>query len=660
MDIQSQRPVEKKAKTEVPNPMRPFRWGFTLLLSLGNRVTKRLIKTHAMIRSPSKVSPGKLPTFRRRISSFSPVLATVFVLNLGAAIATGQGDEYADEEGARVLTRGPVHEAFAEMVSYNPEPGIIVRKALPEDINEIPPEVRPDGDNITWIPGYWGWDDERDDYLWISGTWRALPPGRQWTTGYWAESIQGHQWISGYWAESTTRETTYLPRPPITVEAGSNIAAPSNNYNWSPGSWMWQQERYAWRPGYWTQGRSDWDWIPAHYVWTPRGYVFVDGYWDYSFERRGVLYAPVHFQGGYQSRPGYSYSPVIAISLNIILEHLFLRPTYRHYYFGDYYDRRYQDNGYYSPYAYQSARRGHDPIYSYRSWTHREDRDWERNFEASYDYRRDNESARPPRTWVDQKSIRPSNAEAGEGQLLIAAPFQEIAKRKDSQLRVQQVSDKERQQLTEVRHEIEKVREQRRAIEKEGSGKTEENIKPTRGKQPASPIVGKLPKDFDKKQAPPELPRNPGIEPEKTKFSREPATKKIQPEAKHQTKPDESATRKEALDRSREEAPPPKKEQPPSPRKEESKPKKQQPEPEQRMDEPEKESQPSRQPKAKERERETQPERRQPSKPAQDTKPEDSGKQKDRAVKPPIPRQPASDKEVSEKSPEKSRNKEHR
>src|SRR3954464_9391097 len=29
-----------------------------------------------------------------------------------------------DESGAEVVTRGPVHEAFAGVVSYNPEPGI--------------------------------------------------------------------------------------------------------------------------------------------------------------------------------------------------------------------------------------------------------------------------------------------------------------------------------------------------------------------------------------------------------------------------------------------------------------------------------------------------------------------------------------------------------
>jgi hypothetical protein len=36
------------------------------------------------------------------------------------------------EQGVQVLTRGPVHEAFAETVTFNPEPGIVVTKAPPE------------------------------------------------------------------------------------------------------------------------------------------------------------------------------------------------------------------------------------------------------------------------------------------------------------------------------------------------------------------------------------------------------------------------------------------------------------------------------------------------------------------------------------------------
>ena len=108
----------------------------------------------------------------------------------GSTCAVGRGPTARTLEapGTQVLTRGPVHEAFAEMISYNPEPGIVVTKTPPDPIEEVPPEERPEGDNVAWIPGYWAWDDERNDFLWVSGTWRALPPGREWMSGYWAQT----------------------------------------------------------------------------------------------------------------------------------------------------------------------------------------------------------------------------------------------------------------------------------------------------------------------------------------------------------------------------------------------------------------------------------------------------------------------------------------
>jgi hypothetical protein len=502
----------------------------------------RVMKKQTLTVLPNDNAHG----FSRRISRFGMAAAQAVLIGLGAAIATAQAvDSEIDDQGAQVLTRGPVHEAFAGIVSYNPEPGVIVETAPPELIEELPPEIRPTGDNISWIPGYWAWDDERNDYLWISGTWRALPPGRQWTTGYWATTGQGYQWISGYWADSSLQEVTYLPKPPVTVEAGPNVAAPSRDHSWTPGSWMWQQERYAWRPGYWAEGRSDWDWIPAHYVWTPRGYVFVDGYWDYSFNRRGVLYAPVYFQSDYRSRPGYSYSPVIAIGLVALMEHLFLRPNYHHYYFGDYYDRRYRDNGYYSPYAYQSSRYGYDPVYSYRRWTHRQDRDWESRYVASYDYRRDHESARPPRTWADQRGLRMDTAEAREQQLLMATPFEQMAKREDNPMRIERVAANEREKIVEMNREVRKTREQRRTLETEGVNisrdQVEREFKPTKARLAASPIVGRSRDRFDEKKAPPQPQRASVADREKERPGRQPGVGKNRGDPGVQPQPERRA-----------------------------------------------------------------------------------------------------------------------
>ena len=50
------------------------------------------------------------------------------------------------QNGPEVLTRGPIHEAFAEVVSYNPRPGQIVSKEPPQAIEEVPPAEKPEGD----------------------------------------------------------------------------------------------------------------------------------------------------------------------------------------------------------------------------------------------------------------------------------------------------------------------------------------------------------------------------------------------------------------------------------------------------------------------------------------------------------------------------------
>src|SRR6266542_841861 len=128
-------------------------------------------------------------------------LAAVLVVLIGIGMDLAAVRAQPPENGApgtQVLTRGPVHEAFAGMVTFNPEPGVVVTKAPPDVIEEVPPEEKPEGDNVAWIPGYWAWDDERSNFLWISGTWRALPPGREWIAGYWSQTAQGYQWISGY------------------------------------------------------------------------------------------------------------------------------------------------------------------------------------------------------------------------------------------------------------------------------------------------------------------------------------------------------------------------------------------------------------------------------------------------------------------------------
>jgi hypothetical protein len=411
------------------------------------------------------------------------------------------------EQGVQVLTRGPVHEAFAETVTFDPEPGIVAPKAPPAAIEEVPPEQRLEGTNVAWIPGYWGWDDERKDFLWVSGIWRDLPPGRQWVPGYWGKSAQGSQWTSGYWANAQASEVEYLPEPPATVENGPNIAASSPDQTWLPGCWVWQNGRYAWRPGFWANAQPNWDWVPAHYVWAPRGYVYVDGYWDYSIDRRGVLFAPVYFDAGVYGRQGFSYSPTAVIDVGVLASHLFLRPQYQHYYFGDYYAANYQAAGFYPSYSYNSGRFGYDPIYAYDRWQHRQDRGWEQRQQADFQMLRNNENLRPPRTWAAQAAMGARAVQAGGRSPVVAAPLDEFRRSQNSPLRFQPVDQVERQRLAQQAQDVQRFRQQRQTLETNAVGARAETrtkeFAPTKVRLPGSPIVAKPGANLGKDQAPP-------------------------------------------------------------------------------------------------------------------------------------------------------------
>ena len=166
------------------------------------------------------------------------------VLSLGLAVpgALGQapdtGAAGGSDQDPQVLTRGAVHEAFAAPVPGSPTPGLVIPKEPPAAIEEMPPDQKPAGANVQWIPGYWSWDQGRTDFVWISGVWREPPPGRQWVPGYWHQVDGGFQWVPGTWVP--------VPQPqgggagpaggPATQAAYMPVAAgePGNRAEFSP------------------------------------------------------------------------------------------------------------------------------------------------------------------------------------------------------------------------------------------------------------------------------------------------------------------------------------------------------------------------------------------------------------------------------------------
>jgi len=271
------------------------------------------------------------------------------------------------DEDVEILMRGPVHEAFADVHVTDPKPGKLIAEPPPPPVDELPPEFKPEGSNVVWIPGYWAWLDEEQRYVWVTGFWRDAPPNQRWEPGYWAEESEGHRWISGYWVPVDTPEVEYLPAPPTSLENGPSTAKPTENHFYIPGNWEYQNSQFAWKAGYWSPCYDNWIWIPARYIWTQRGCIYRPGYWDRVLSQRGTLFAPVHFRRPLHAHRAFRFTPTCVVTSDYsLLVHLFVRPNCHHYYFGDWYTHSLQPrHSFRGWYDYCRGGRHYDPLYHY-------------------------------------------------------------------------------------------------------------------------------------------------------------------------------------------------------------------------------------------------------------------------------------------------------
>ncbi|MFC1838741.1 hypothetical protein ACFL1N_04110 [Thermodesulfobacteriota bacterium] len=351
------------------------------------------------------------------------------------------------EEQPEVLTRGPVNEAFAQPVSMEEDDGFIAPEAPPADIEEVPPEEEPVGEQFAWIPGYWAWDSDRDEYIWISGCWRAVPPGKYWVPGYWTEVEDGWRWVAGFWAPVGNEEIEYLPAPPAVAYIEPVTTVPDKI--WVSPCWYWSHGRYTLRSGYWIAAREDWVWVPSHYVWTPRGYVFVTGHWDYPFHRRGVLFAPLHFPGHTYRRVGFSCSLSIVIDIGNLEFSLFTRPKYRHYYFGDYYDSFYIGIGIFPWFECVTRHTWYDPIYLHDRWRHRKDKPhWRQHERLEYARRRADKKLRPPRTYRELERKINKVTKSRRKSFEVAAPMKKFVEKKITKIKFRKRKLEDRKQVS--------------------------------------------------------------------------------------------------------------------------------------------------------------------------------------------------------------------
>ncbi len=314
-------------------------------------------------------------------------------------------EQPAAPEGVEVMARGPVHEAYAEPAEVQPQASPLVAQQPPEPVQELPPDQRPEGDNVQWIPGYWAWDQDQNNFLWVSGFWREPPPGRQWVPGNWQQVDGGWHWVAGFWAPAGQEELQYVPPPPPSIDQGPSAPATEANSTYVPGCWVYRQSRYFWRPGFWTAYRPGWVWIPAHYIWTPSGCLFVEGYWDHPLEARGLLFAPVRLAARLLQRERWAFTPTYVVQPDFLMSALFVQPAAYHYYFGDYFDPRYTRAGFVPWIDYRVGRFAYDPNFNYYRLGFARYGNWERNLRQLYQARFQGDIPRPPRTLVQQQEL---------------------------------------------------------------------------------------------------------------------------------------------------------------------------------------------------------------------------------------------------------------
>ena len=291
---------------------------------------------------------------------------------------------------------GPVHEAFATALHLTPVPVPVAPEAPPIAINEEPNANKPAGDGVQWVDGYWVYDDTADRFLWVSGLWRKLPPGRQWLPSKWQKVDGGFRRIAGSWIpeDIENEQVATVENLPNSLEEGPKSAKPQEDAFWVPGSWekksdvvakndapmkletkkpmemkepMASKENseamndapqsgdYVWTPGMWSQAHENWIWVPSHYVWTPDGSRRVEGYWDYPWITRGRLNACCA-----EPTPDYVPQPLDTADR---YTNLWTDTSTGNYYYGDYANRGYENLVPWHQYHAQNV--GYDPLYSF-------------------------------------------------------------------------------------------------------------------------------------------------------------------------------------------------------------------------------------------------------------------------------------------------------
>lgn len=260
-----------------------------------------------------------------------------------------------------VERRGPIHEGFAQPVAIGATDGLLVFKRPPPLLKEYPPVLRPAAWQAMWLPGYWGWDNRKKDFVWVTGAWRVPPPGMRWVPGYWSARDDQFVWTPGFWYAAERPEVVYEPSPPQRESHQPDPPNPSADEFSVPGYWVMTSGGYVWRRGHVSPFHEGWVWMPTRRIATPAGSVLLRGYWDYPLTQRGVLFAPVSVVNGREASP--AFTPQSVVNIGRLSGWLFTWTAYGHYCFGDYFGEARRERAI-EPWF----RAENDPVFAYERW----------------------------------------------------------------------------------------------------------------------------------------------------------------------------------------------------------------------------------------------------------------------------------------------------
>ena len=243
-------------------------------------------------------------------------VGTIDATASGAAVAPGAGRP---GDRCRGSARNRCATCRVDRPSSRPGPaGCTLRRLRRRRSSSGPPASGPTG-SAQWIAGYWAWDTEQGDFVWVGGSWQIPPAGSIWVAGRWNRDAGGWYWVPGMWSRrgnpavvAANRPAWRTTGPPADHPEDVPAPAPGADFFFVPGHYAPDGDRLAWIAGFWSRLQPGWDWIPARWVRRPNGWEFREGYWVRDPAAAVVITNP-WARRRFAARPALSGQPPVVV-----------------------------------------------------------------------------------------------------------------------------------------------------------------------------------------------------------------------------------------------------------------------------------------------------------------------------------------------------------